>query len=76
MTYSLLDIGLDLSGGEMSLAYESRGRGDDIGTVDQVGLVLSEQGHLEHGHRETVLDLRQVVCLSLTISSQGDNRQY
>ena len=60
----LLDVGVGEAGGEVGVA-RGRGRGlHDIGAVDELALVVAEDGHLAERGLERRLELSLVVCTS------------
>ena len=66
----LLDVGVGEPGGEVRVRVRGRGRLDDVGAVDELAVVLAEDGHLGERSLERRLELGLVVCGRPAVSSK------
>ena len=68
-TYRLLDITVGLTSWQMGSTLEGGRRLNDLGALDQVGLLVAEDRHLAEGSLESALQLGLVVWVRGRLSS-------
>ena len=66
----LLDVCHTKTGREVRLRGRRRRLLDDVGAVDEVALVVAEEGHFAESSGERGLELRLVVCRRIVVSAR------